>query len=171
MDPSGGGIASAAKELMEEMLKASQEAQKKGKGGLGGSNRGEAGKFAETLKAKQVEKSTKVEGLQGLRKSSRVQQTLRTNNIKKIQPNTKVGAAARAQRNRVADMLQGLINGQDQMNKVMNIATSGAQMSPHDLLTMQANIYRFTIEMELAGKVVEKGTGGINKIINTQVGG
>ena len=55
------------------------------------------------------------------------------------------------------------------MTKIMHMALSGRQFSPTELLAMQAGVYRFSQELHLTGKVVEKATGGIKQTLNTQV--
>ena len=48
-------------------------------------------------------------------------------------------------------------------------ALSGDKLSSQELLAMQAKIYRFTQEMEITSKVVEKSTSGLKQTMNTQV--
>lgn len=42
-------------------------------------------------------------------------------------------------------------------------------MSTQELLALQAQIYRFTLRTELLSKVIERGTGTIKQLMNTQV--
>ena len=78
-------------------------------------------------------------------------------------------ATAKAERSRVADLLENLVNGQDKMTNIMNLALSGRQFSPPELIAMQAGVYRFSQELELTSKVVEKATSGVKQTMNTQV--
>ena len=66
-------------------------------------------------------------------------------------------------------MIEGLVSGQDKMTQIMEMAMSGKQMGPQELLAMQAGVYRFSQELELTSKVVEKATSGIKQTMNTQV--
>jgi hypothetical protein len=84
-------------------------------------------------------------------------------------PSTRVGAAEKAQNSRLNKMLEGLIGGQDRMTSIMNLALSGRQFSPPELIGLQAGVYRFSQELELTSKVVEKATSGIKQTMNTQV--
>lgn len=81
----------------------------------------------------------------------------------------RVGEAAQAQRSKMAQMLEELVGGQDKMTGIMKMALSGRQFSPPELLAMQAGVYRFSQELELTSKVVEKATSGIKQTMNTQV--
>ena len=165
MDPSGGGIGKAAAEMMKEMQQAQNELQQlqdlQKPGGSGAAfqqhmdaTRTQTNKVGEVGKANQIGSA------------ANILQTARVNNAL---PSTRVGAAAKAKSSQVVKMLQGLISGQDKMQGIMQMALSGRQMSPPELLAMQAGVYRFSQELELTSKVVEKATSGIKQTMNTQV--
>ena len=78
-------------------------------------------------------------------------------------------AAAKAKKSRVMDMIKGLIGGQDRMTEIMKVALSHRKLEPQQLLAMQAGVYRFSQELELTSKVVEKATATIKQTMNTQV--
>ena len=166
MDPSGGGgIGKAAAEMMKEMQQAQnemqqlQDAQKPG----GPNNAFQQHMEAQRNQASRVNevgKPNEVKGAANILQQARANASL---------PSTRVGAAAKAKQSRVVKMLQGLIGGQDKMSQIMNMALSGRQMSPPELLAMQAGVYRFSQELELTSKVVEKATSGIKQTMNTQV--
>ena len=84
-------------------------------------------------------------------------------------PSTRVGEAAAAQRGRMAQMLDQLVGGQDKMGQIMKLALSGKQFNSQELLAMQAGVYRFSQELDLTGKVIDKATSGIKQTMNTQV--
>ena len=84
-------------------------------------------------------------------------------------PSTRVGEAAKTQRTQMAQMLDQLISGQDKMTQIMKLALSGKQFNSQELLAMQAGVYRFSQELDLTGKVIEKATSGIKQTMNTQV--
>lgn len=58
---------------------------------------------------------------------------------------------------------------QNRMEQVLKLAESGKAFSPAELLALQANVYRASQELDLAGKVVEKATGGVKQVLQTQV--
>jgi hypothetical protein len=84
-------------------------------------------------------------------------------------PSTKVGATAKTQESQLAALLERVSTGQDKMNEIMNLAMSGKQFSPSELIGIQAMTYQFTQELDLVSKVVEKATSGIKQTLNTQV--
>lgn len=161
MDQTGGsGIGKAAGELMQEMQKAQAEMQKLEKSSTSAS--GQA--FQDALQQ-----------AQGVQQTNAVQATQQATNVlatAKIQatsPSTRVNGAAKAEQSRMADMLERLVNGQDKMEGIMKMALSGRQFTPSELLAMQAGVYKFSQELELTSKVIEKATSGIKQTMNTQV--
>lgn len=84
-------------------------------------------------------------------------------------PSTRVGATERVEESKLQQMINQLVGGQDKMTKIMNMALSGRQFSPTELLAMQAGVYRFSQELDLTSKVVQQATSGIKQTLNTQV--
>lgn len=58
---------------------------------------------------------------------------------------------------------------QAKMDSILKLAESGKSFSPAELLSLQAHVYRASQELDLAGKVVEKATGGVKQVLQTQV--
>ena len=161
MDPtSGGGIGKAAGELLKEMEKAQSELQQLDQiqgGQTGGAN------FSNVMDAQNVPATNQVQGVQESHK------VLLQAKVDANLPSTRVGAPDKAQNSKLTKMLEGLIGGQDRMTGIMNMALSGRQFSPPELIGLQAGVYRFSQELELTSKVVEKATSGIKQTMNTQV--
>ena len=162
MDPSGGGIGKAAGELLKEMEKAQKELQQLDKT----QQTGGANQFQNVMQAQQTQGVQATNQAQGVQEASKILQQAKIN---QLSPSTRVGEAARSKQNRMTKMLEGLIKGQDRMTHIMNMALSGRQFSPPELIAMQAGVYRFAQELELTSKVVEKATSGIKQTMNTQV--
>jgi len=66
-------------------------------------------------------------------------------------------------------IFSGLISGQGKLDKIIKLATSGKSFSPTELLAIQAGVYKFSQELELTSKVVEKATDGVKQTLQTQV--
>lgn len=166
-DASGGGIGKAAEQLLQEMQKAQQEVQNKPAGQTpGGPNEA----FSKALnQSQQVQGATSVQAIQATHHATASQNVLLQAKLAAISPSTRVGEAASAQRSRMAQMLDQLVGGQDKMSQIMKLAVSGRQFNSQELLAMQAGVYRFSQELDLTGKVVEKATSGIKQTLNTQV--
>jgi hypothetical protein len=58
---------------------------------------------------------------------------------------------------------------QNRMEQILQMAESGKSFSPAELLSLQTHVYRASQELDLAGKVVEKATGGVKQVLQTQV--
>ncbi|MCI0572151.1 MAG: ATP-dependent helicase HrpB [Myxococcaceae bacterium] len=66
-------------------------------------------------------------------------------------------------------MVEQVSAAQRRMDHVLRLAQSGKTFSPAELLALQAHVYRASQELDLAGKVVEKATGGVKQVLQTQV--
>ena len=164
MDPTGGGVGKAGAELLKEMQQAQEELQKMDQKGPD-----QAGSFQDTLQAQQTQGPQATNQVQQVEATTKSSNVLMNAKVNSMTPTTKVGATARSQRSQMASMIEGLVNGQDKMTQIMDLAMSNKKMSPQELLAMQAGVYRFSQELELTSKVVEKATSGIKQTMNTQV--
>ncbi|MBI5508841.1 MAG: ATP-dependent helicase HrpB [Deltaproteobacteria bacterium] len=166
MDPTGGGgIGKAAGELMKEMQRAQQEMQQLNKT----QQPGAAGSFDQVMQTQGTSGAQATTATQQVTATQEASKVLMQAKINANMPSTRVGAAAKSEESRLGGMLQKMIGGQDKMTQIMNMALSGRQFSPGELLAMQAGVYRFSQELELTSKVVEKATSGIKQTMNTQV--
>ena len=88
---------------------------------------------------------------------------------------TQVGATNGVSRNlqvqalEPARMIDHVAAAQKRMDAVLELAQSGKSFTPAELLSLQTQMYRASQELDLAGKVVEKATGGVKQILQTQV--
>jgi hypothetical protein len=75
--------------------------------------------------------------------------------------------------NKSTSMLMGLVQniekGQASMDKLINGSLNGKTFSNSEMLGLQAGMYKYTQELELTGKVVEKATSGLKDTLKTQV--
>lgn len=71
------------------------------------------------------------------------------------------------------DMLMGMMSnmekGQVALDKLISAGVTGKNFSNSELLALQAGMYKYTQELELTGKVVEKATSGLKDTLKTQV--
>jgi hypothetical protein len=58
---------------------------------------------------------------------------------------------------------------QRRLEHVLRLAESGKTFTPAELLALQAQVYQAGNEIDLAGKVVDKATGGVKQVLQTQV--
>lgn len=76
---------------------------------------------------------------------------------------TSVGAAD------VAQAVERVGHAQQRLDQILQLAESGKAFTPAELLAMQAHVYRASQEIDLASKVVDKATGGIKQVLQTNV--
>lgn len=81
----------------------------------------------------------------------------------------RVDSVRGARSQQAVQVLDRVSEAQKRLDHIMALAESGRSFSPTELLALQAHVYRASQELDLAGKVVEKATGGIKQILQTQV--
>jgi hypothetical protein len=69
----------------------------------------------------------------------------------------------------VMSMMSSMEKGQASIDQLINGGLSGKKFSNSELLALQAGMYKYTQELELTGKVVEKATSGLKDTLKTQV--
>jgi hypothetical protein len=75
--------------------------------------------------------------------------------------------SARAQQ--AAQALDRVSQAQKRLDHILALAESGRSFTPAELLAFQAHVYAASQQLDLAGKVVEKATGGIKQVLQTQI--
>ncbi len=70
---------------------------------------------------------------------------------------------------KITKVLGGVLDNTNKLNSIIKLATSGKSFSPTELIAIQAGVYKFSQELELVSKVVEKATDGIKQTLQTQV--
>lgn len=85
---------------------------------------------------------------------------------------TAVEAVARTEGpvvNTVTQVVRALEQGQLDLDRIIREASSGKPFSNAELLSLQASMYRYTQELDLVSRVVEKATTGLKDVVKTQV--
>jgi hypothetical protein len=78
-------------------------------------------------------------------------------------------AAVQPAKTQQVDVVAKLAGDQKRMDEVLALAQSGKSFSPAELLSLQTQVYRSSQQLDLAGKVVEKTTGGVKQVLQTQL--
>ncbi|PTL78404.1 ATP-dependent helicase HrpB [Vitiosangium sp. GDMCC 1.1324] len=86
-----------------------------------------------------------------------------------VQARGRVDSVQAARSQHAVQMLDRVSEAQKRMDHILALAESGRSFSPNELLALQAQVYRSSQELDLAGKVVEKATGGVKQVLQTQV--
>jgi hypothetical protein len=103
---------------------------------------------------------------QNVAQNQQVQQTRFQAAQEKVQARNRIQQAQKGSMNK---LISSVVKGQGKMDKIMEMATSGKKFSPQELLAMQTGMYRYTHELEMVTKIVEKTTEGVKKTMSTQV--
>ncbi|NTX12574.1 ATP-dependent helicase HrpB [Myxococcus sp. CA056] len=82
---------------------------------------------------------------------------------------TRVDSVQTAREQQAAQALERVGQAQKRLDHILALAESGRDFTPGELLSLQAQVYRASQELDLAGKVVEKATGGVKQVLQTQV--
>lgn len=67
------------------------------------------------------------------------------------------------------DFIQRLMQEESEIQAMMERCMSGEELGTQDMLQMQALIYSYSQRVDLATKVVDKATSGVQQVMNTQV--
>lgn len=128
-------------------------------GGIGMSQLGGAGipqapqpSFSSTLKAEMIS-------------TSRPQSSASQKGVQTATQSPSRMASERA----AAQAIDHLSASQSRMDRVLSLAQSGKAFSPAELLALQTQMYRASQELDLASRMVEKATGGVKQVLQTQV--
>jgi len=78
------------------------------------------------------------------------------------------GAADSALGEAMRDAARGIDRGQRMVDSVIRAARRGRVFSQEELIAIQAGVYRYTQELELASKLVDKATGAVRQTLQSQ---
>ncbi len=81
----------------------------------------------------------------------------------------RVEGTADAKAAQAAKVLDRITAAQQRLDHILDLAQGGKNFTPAELIAMQAHVYRASQELDLAGKVVEKATGGVKQVLQTQL--
>ncbi|MBK7860065.1 MAG: ATP-dependent helicase HrpB [Archangiaceae bacterium] len=86
----------------------------------------------------------------------------------KTDPVTQKGDVSKAT-SAITGLFANIEKGQVTMDKLITGGLSGKNFSNSELLALQAGMYKYSQELELTSKVVEKATSGLKDTLKTQV--
>jgi hypothetical protein len=151
-------------------------------------NKQGASKFDAALanKAQGPEQAQAAQAAQATQRAEQVRQTEAVNKTEKAalnkvntagqEPATARGAEAvtgKQEASKSGGMLSHVVSelekGQVNMEKLIKAGASGKSFSNAELLSLQAGMYKYTQELDLTSKVVEKATSGLKDTLKTQV--
>ncbi|MFL5346253.1 MAG: ATP-dependent helicase HrpB [Hyalangium sp.] len=89
-----------------------------------------------------------------------------------VDPTHRVESVSKTEKptlNMVSHVVSELEQGQRRLDTLIDAGVSGRQFSSSELLSLQASMYKYTLELDLTSKVVEKATSGLKDVVKTQV--
>ena len=86
-----------------------------------------------------------------------------------VSPVEGVAKPERPTLNLVSHVVSELEQGQQRLDTLIGAGMSGKEFSNAELLSLQASMYKYTLELDLTSKVVEKATSGLKDVVKTQV--
>jgi hypothetical protein len=151
-------------------------------------NKQGASKFDAALanKAQGPEQAQAAQAAQATQRAEQVRQAEAVNKTEKAalnkvntagqEPATARGAEAvtgKQEASKSGSMLSHVVSelekGQLNMEKLIKAGASGKNFSNAELISLQAGMYKYTQELDLTSKVVEKATSGLKDTLKTQV--
>jgi hypothetical protein len=167
-----GALGQASQKIVEEIQKQAQQQIQNQQGG------GQVNKFQDVMASQQVGQTNQVGQVNQLQHVSDVNRVEGPNKaietLKAAKLNATDGARAvepgkEAMGAGFKKMLGGVVEGQGKLDEIIKLATSGKNFNPQQLLAIQASVYKYSQELELTSKVVEKATSGVKQTMQTQV--
>jgi hypothetical protein len=125
----------------------------------------------QTQKAQQVDASRKVDDVHKTEKAGL--NKVNGANSQQLTAKAAEPVDAKPETSRASTMVSSVVNslekGQLNLEKLINSGMSGKEFSNGELLQLQASMYKYTQELDLTSKVVEKATSGLKDVVKTQV--
>ena len=162
-DPMSGGAAKVAEEMLKEVQTAMQEAEK-----LAQQQKPANVEFNDVLNAQQTQGAQRVGGVTDPA-LDRLRAAIDANRTTPAVPAAGASNNSRPANSGLHRIMEDVMSGQNKLEEIINLAISGRNFSQSELLALQAGVYRFTQELELTSKVIEKGTSSVKQTLNTQV--
>lgn len=108
-----------------------------------------------------------------LRRAQQLSRTERSTPVDKGVAPTRLPVAPSREVNTLTSALQKIVEdlekGEGALDRLINGSLRGKAFSQTDLLALQASMYKYSQELDLTSKLVEKATSGLKDTLKTQV--
>lgn len=167
-DPVSGGIGKASQQMMQELQRQAQELQK-----TQGPEKAQFSQVQEAQQVRDVQSVQETQKTQDVTKAVDVLKAAQANAVNKpddVRLGVKtVDSAAEAKQGGFKSLLNQIVEGQNKLDDIIKLSLSGKKFDYQELLAIQASVHKFSQELELTSKVVEKATSGVKQTMQTQV--
>ncbi|MFH1808699.1 MAG: ATP-dependent helicase HrpB [Pseudomonadota bacterium] len=166
-----GALGQASQKIVEEIQKQAQQQ-------VQNQQTQQVNKFQDvmaTQQAGQVNQASQVSQLQHVSEVNKVEspnkavETLKAAKLNASDTTHAVEPGKETMGKGFKNLLGGMVEGQGKLDSIIKLATSGKKFDPQQLLAIQASVYKYSQELELTSKVVEKATSGVKQTMQTQV--
>jgi hypothetical protein len=158
-DPTGNGIGKASQQMVQELQKQMQQTDHK--------QGAQSTQFSEVLNAQDPSKVNDPAKAADVLRTAQMNQVNGTDEarlgVKPVEAKEKAAGAG------LKGLLNQVVDGQNKLDDIIKLATSGKSYGNQELLAIQAAVYKFSQELDLTSKVVEKATSGVKQTMQTQV--
>lgn len=164
---SATGVARTAQDLLAEMTRAQAEVQR-----LEQQRTAASTSFGEVLQQKHIKTQRARIHHVGGTKSASIGSDSGARHATQGQagsPTDPEGSTRQNAASRVVGFLQDAIKRQDQMTDVMKLSLGGHNIDPYSLVDLQAAVYKYSQELGMTTKVVERTTSEIGQSFNIRV--
>lgn len=132
-----------------------------------------AGQVKNVAQVEQAQAAQKAQQAQRVQQPEQVNKTekARLDKIQSQQHNDPVAQKSDVSKSTgmMSNMVGSIEKGQVALDKLIKDGLAGKKFDNGELLALQASMYKYTQELELTGKVVEKATTGLKDTLKTQV--
>lgn len=167
-EPMSSGAGKIAQEMLKEVQSAMREqdqiAQVQGAQGAAPEIQ-----FRDVIQ--NVQSVNQIDGIGPMNDATHVLRAARAGQVSSVPEIPAIGQAAdqHPALTGIQRVMEDVMQGQNKLEEIINLGLSGRSFSTPELLAMQASVFRFSQELELTSKVVEKATATIKQTMNTQV--
>jgi flagellar hook-basal body complex protein FliE len=170
----GGGM---AKKIMQQQMQQMQKMQqttpqnqpgKAGGGGVSDFQKNFSNKVNQTNNSQKIQADVKVNQQKKVN-FNRSNQVNKTDKTAKSDMNKLNANKGNSVQQKLSGFLDGLNNRKKTVDGMMDKALKGKVFNNREMLKLQYEVSLFSLEMDLTSKVVDKVTGGIKQVMQTQV--
>jgi hypothetical protein len=105
----------------------------------------------------------------GVRPASPAQPKPKGQRFHEVLSRQAIGKPPQPQASLAGGAIARIDEGRRRLDEIIAQARSGKTYKPHELLALQAEVYRISEELSLVNKVVEEGVAGVKRLWNLQV--
>ncbi len=125
-----------------------------------------------------VDLANKAQHAQAVQQVAAVEKVKQTEQSTKVQKDaakvaTKDPVLAKSEAQKATSMIGQFFSGMEQsqvsIDKLINGGLQGRNFTNQEMLSLQAGMYKYSQELDLTSKVVEKATSGLKDTLKTQV--